>query len=88
MRPEGESFWIISIRFRWRPCPGTERSTAWATGCGHGTERISIRMRKILGTPDRQMDSSRLDEKALMVKQVLSLLIAQRRPTEFLLRIP
>jgi len=43
------------------------------------------RMRNILSAPDREMDFDRLDEKALLVKQVLSLLIAQRRPTEFLL---
>jgi membrane peptidoglycan carboxypeptidase len=43
-------------------------------------------MRKVFGTSDKEMDSSRLDEKALMVKQVLSVFIAQRRPTELLLR--
>jgi membrane peptidoglycan carboxypeptidase len=43
-------------------------------------------MRKILSSPDREADSNQLDEKALMVKQVLSLFIAQRRPTELLLR--
>jgi membrane peptidoglycan carboxypeptidase len=42
-------------------------------------------MREILSKPDREADSKRLDEKALMVKQVLSLFIAQRRPTELLL---
>jgi len=50
----------------------------------YGTDFDS--MRKALGTPDREVDSKRLDEKALMVKQVLSLFIAQRRPTELLLR--
>ena len=43
-------------------------------------------MRKVLGTPDTEADPIRLDEKAFMVKQVLSLFIAQRRPTELLLR--
>lgn len=48
----------------------------------YGTDFDS--MRKILSTPEA--DSGRLDEKALMVKQVLSIFIAQRRPTEFLLQ--
>jgi membrane peptidoglycan carboxypeptidase len=43
-------------------------------------------MRRVLSTPERDADSKGLDEKALMVKQVLSLFIAQRRPTELLLR--
>lgn len=43
-------------------------------------------MRKTLSAPQRPLDTPGLDEKARMVKQVLSLLIAQRRPTEFLLR--
>ena len=50
----------------------------------YGTDFDS--MRKVLGTPDKEADSNRLDEKAFMVKQVLSLFIAQRRPTELLLR--
>ncbi|PKN27423.1 MAG: glycosyl transferase family 51 [Deltaproteobacteria bacterium HGW-Deltaproteobacteria-21] len=50
----------------------------------YGTDFHS--MREVLSMPDRETDSSRLDEKALMVKQVLSIFMAQRRPTELLLQ--
>ncbi|MDD5206267.1 MAG: transglycosylase domain-containing protein, partial [Desulfobacterales bacterium] len=50
----------------------------------YGTDFQS--MRKVLSTPHRETDSNGLDEKALMVKQVLSIFIAQRRPTELLLQ--
>ncbi|RJR32345.1 MAG: glycosyl transferase family 51 [Desulfobacteraceae bacterium] len=41
---------------------------------------------KVLNTPDRDADPKKLVEKAFMVKRVLSLFIAQRRPTELLLQ--
>lgn len=50
----------------------------------YGTHFDSIR--EVFSRRETEGDSNRLDEKALMIKQVLSLFIAQRRPTEFLLR--
>ena len=50
----------------------------------YGTNFNSIR--KVLRISDKKADSNMLDEKALIIKQVLSLFIAQRRPSVFLLR--
>ncbi|MBN2062800.1 MAG: transglycosylase domain-containing protein [Deltaproteobacteria bacterium] len=43
-------------------------------------------MREVISVPERDMYSKKMDEKALLVKQILSLLIAQRRPSDYLLR--